>query len=135
VVAVDSIGRNVTFSNVINGTWTMRLQQLGACGYCNTINISVSVPGTITMPNKLPLSGTVTDTVGIYAYDCLEPDQRPWNGDLRQSASGVDDRSLQSVRNLRSADKRQRFRRQRDRTGYGHSLSCANSGIIDGLGR
>jgi RHS repeat-associated protein len=64
VVAVDSIGRNVTISTLINGIWSMS-PTTGSCGNCNTINISVSVPGTITMPNKLPLSGTVTDNVGI----------------------------------------------------------------------
>jgi len=64
LVAVESANRNITFSNAINGTWTVPTTT-GSCGYCNTINISVSVPGTITMPNKLLLSGTVTDTVGI----------------------------------------------------------------------
>ena len=64
LVAVESANRNIIFSNVSNGTWTAPTTT-GSCGYCNTINISVSVPGTITMPNKLPLSGTVTDNVGI----------------------------------------------------------------------
>jgi RHS repeat-associated protein len=64
VVAVDSIDRNVTISNIINGYWTMSTTT-NTCGNCNQINISISAQTAITLPNTLQLNGIVTDNVGI----------------------------------------------------------------------
>jgi RHS repeat-associated protein len=64
VVAVDSIDRNVTISNIINGYWTMSTTT-NTCGNCNQINISISAQTAITLPNTVQLNGVVTDNVGI----------------------------------------------------------------------
>jgi RHS repeat-associated protein len=64
IVAVDSIGRNVTVSTPIVETWTMPTTTT-PCGNCNVINISISAQSAITMPSPLQLNGTVTDSVGI----------------------------------------------------------------------
>jgi RHS repeat-associated protein len=64
IAAVDSVGRNVTFSTPIVETWTMPTTN-APCGNCNAINISISAQSAITMPNPLQLNGTVTDSVGI----------------------------------------------------------------------
>jgi hypothetical protein len=64
ILAVESAGRNVTFSNVINGNWTPPTQT-STCSYCNSIQISVGAQGEVTLPNTLQLNGAVTDNVGI----------------------------------------------------------------------
>jgi YD repeat-containing protein len=64
IVAVDSVGRNVTVSTPIVETWTMPTTTT-PCGNCNAINISISAQSAITMPNPLQLNGTVTDNIGI----------------------------------------------------------------------
>ena len=64
VVAVDSVNRNVVFSNVISGVWTPPTTT-SSCNNCNTVTVSISAQSIVTLPNTLQLNGTVTDNVGI----------------------------------------------------------------------
>jgi RHS repeat-associated protein len=63
VVAVTSVGRNVVFSNVINGNWTP--PTVGNSGGSNSISVSVSGLVEVALPNTLQLTGSVSDNVGI----------------------------------------------------------------------
>ena len=63
VVAVDSVGRNVVFSNTVSGLWTPPPST--SSDFSNQITIGISAQNTVTLPNTLQLNGTVTDNVGI----------------------------------------------------------------------
>jgi len=62
IVAVDSVGRNVTISNPITGVWTPPTTT-NPPGY--SITVGISAPSMVTMPNALQLNGTATDNLGI----------------------------------------------------------------------
>ena len=64
LVAVESVGGNVIFSNAINGVWTMPTST-NNCNFCNQITVSINAQSSVTLPSALTLTGTVTDNVGI----------------------------------------------------------------------
>ncbi|MGD0733384.1 MAG: DUF2341 domain-containing protein [Terracidiphilus sp.] len=64
VVAVDTVDRNVVFSNVISGVWTPP-GSTSSCNNCNAVTVSISAQNIVTLPSTVQLNGTVTDNVGI----------------------------------------------------------------------
>jgi RHS repeat-associated protein len=60
VVAVDSVNRNIVFSNAYNSQWTGLNSSSGGI-----ITIGISANTTVTMPNTLQLNGSVTDSAGL----------------------------------------------------------------------
>ena len=64
LVAVTTINGNVIFSNVITGTWTPPTTT-STCDNCNAVTAGITAQSSVTIPNQLQLTGTVTDTVGI----------------------------------------------------------------------
>ena len=63
VVAVDTVDRNILISNTISGTWNSPSNTTSGSG--DSLNISVSGNTTVTLPNILQLTGTVTDNLGF----------------------------------------------------------------------
>ena len=58
VIAADTVDRNVIVTQPFTGTWTLNGTPTGSGG---TISIGISADTTVTMPNALTLTGTVTD--------------------------------------------------------------------------
>ncbi len=63
VFAVDSVDRNVIVTQPYTGSWTVPTGSPTATG--GTIAIGISGDTTVTMPNALQLTGTVTDNSGL----------------------------------------------------------------------
>jgi RHS repeat-associated protein len=63
LVAVATVNGNVIFSNVFTGTWTPP-NATSTCNGCNSVTVSIAANTSVTIPNALTLTGTVTDSVG-----------------------------------------------------------------------
>jgi len=64
VLAVESVGRNVTLSNVVSGVWTPPTST-NTCPGCDSIGITITAPSSVTLPNVAQLSATVADLAGL----------------------------------------------------------------------
>ncbi|MGB0064130.1 MAG: Ig-like domain-containing protein, partial [Terracidiphilus sp.] len=63
IFAVDTVDRNVLVTQPYTGNWTVPTGSPSATG--GTITVGISADTTVTMPNSLQLTGTVTDNSGL----------------------------------------------------------------------
>jgi RHS repeat-associated protein len=69
VIAVDSVGRNVIVTPPYTGNWVVPI--VPQCPSCSggTITVGISAPTTVTMPNAVQLTGSVTDSSQLTVTD------------------------------------------------------------------
>jgi hypothetical protein len=63
VEVVETVDRNVIFSNVQSGVWPP--SSTSSCSNCDIIKLSISAPDMVALPNTIQLIGSVTDSAGF----------------------------------------------------------------------
>jgi hypothetical protein len=132
LVVVQAANGTVTFSNVVSGTWNSPATTT-SCNFCDQITASISAQSSVTLPNPLVLTATVTDNIGLNTLLTWSQVSGPGSRDVLRSAERRDQCNFHRARDLCGSALRHRYRCQRDCAVHGYGEPARGHGYRPGM--